>query len=309
MFFQTDGFSAAFRVIPLKLPTVEQMELPEVIKNFAAKRRGLILVTGPTGCGKSTTLATILNIINQTSQRHIITIEDPIEFIYKDEQSIINQRSVGQDAVSFADALVASLREDPDVIMVGEMRDIETIRTAIRAAETGHLVFSTLHTLDAKETIGRIISMFDGNEQNQIRQSLSSVLEAVVSQRLVRRRSGRGRVAAVEILIKNARIEALIAQGRESEIKDAIESDRDVYNSQSFNQALLDLYAREYINYHEALYAATSPADLKIMLDNYDIKKTRDANGGGDVEFRKSNVPGSNISIDIDDSDILQLKR
>ncbi|MDR1284682.1 MAG: transaldolase [Campylobacteraceae bacterium] len=312
MFYQTDGISAAFRVIPMLIPTVESLELPEVIKDFASKRRGLILVTGPTGCGKSTTLATIINIINQTSQKHIITIEDPIEFIYQDEQSIINQRSVGQDAVSFSDALIASLREDPDVIMVGEMRDVETIRTAIRAAETGHLVLSTLHTLDAKETIGRIISMFQGGEQIQVRQSLSSVLEAVVSQRLIRRKGGRGRVAAVEILVKNARIEAMIAQSRESEIKDSIEKDRDVYNSQSFNQALLDLYIKGVVNYHEALYAATSPADLKILLDNYDIKKNKEAEAMKNVESYTeddNSEQNSNITVDMSDIDILDLKR
>jgi twitching motility protein PilT len=312
MFYQTDGISAAFRVIPLHIPTVETLELPEVIKDFASKRRGLILVTGPTGCGKSTTLATIINIINQTSQKHIITIEDPIEFIYQDMQSIINQRSIGQDAISFSDALTASLREDPDVIMVGEMRDVETIRTAIRAAETGHLVLSTLHTLDAKETIGRIISMFQGSEQVQIRQSLSSVLEAVISQRLVRRKGGAGRVAAVEILVKNSRIEAMIAQGRESEIKDSIEKDKDVYRSQSFNQALLDLYIKGIINYHEALYAATSPADLKILLDNYDIKKSKESevvkNTEGYID-EDSLEQNSNIVIDMDDTDILDLKR
>ncbi|MDR3178272.1 MAG: transaldolase [Campylobacteraceae bacterium] len=312
MFYQTDGISAAFRVVPLNIPTVDSLDLPEVIKDFASKRRGLILVTGPTGCGKSTTLATIINIINQTSQKHIITIEDPIEFIYKDEQSIINQRSIGQDAVSFSDALISSLREDPDVIMVGEMRDVETIRTAIRAAETGHLVLSTLHTLDAKETIGRIISMFQGSEQAQIRQSLSSVLEAVISQRLVRRKGGRGRVAAVEILVKNARIETMISQGRESEIKDSIEKDRDVYRSQSFNQALLDLYIKGDINYHEALYTATSPADLKILLDNYDIKKNKN---GGVVKNMENYAKdddleqNSNIIIDMNDVEILDLKR
>ena len=311
IFYQTDGISAAFRVIPLKLPTVEDMELPQVIKDFATKRRGLVLVTGPTGCGKSTTLATIINLINETSQRHIITIEDPIEFIYEDNQSIINQRSIGQDAVNFADALTASLREDPDVIMVGEMRNLETVRTAIRAAETGHLVFSTLHTLDAKETIGRIIGMFDGNEQLQIRQSLSFVLEAIVSQRLVRRRGGKGRIAAVEILVKNARVESLIAQGRENEIKDAIEADRDVYRSQSFNQSLFDLYAKGVINYHEALYAATSPADLKILLDNYDIKKAKEQK---DVHiYRGAEESGSddkngNVTVDMNDRDILDLK-
>ncbi|MDR2082003.1 MAG: transaldolase [Campylobacteraceae bacterium] len=312
IFRQTDGISLVFRVIPLDIPSIEELDLPLAIKNFATKRRGLVLVTGPTGSGKSTTLAAIINLINQTSQRHIITIEDPIEFIYKDEQSIINQRSVGQDAVSFSDALIASLREDPDVIMVGEMRDIETIRTAIRAAETGHLVFSTLHTLDAKETVGRIISMFDGNEQVQIRHSLASVLQAVVSQRLVRRKDDKGRVAAVEILVKNERIESMIKDGREGEIKDAIEDDSDVYGSQSFNQALLDLYKKDLISYNEALYAATSAADLKILLDNYDIEKHTGIKRGGTrkrLEYDDDEIGSANISVDMDDDDILSLKR
>jgi twitching motility protein PilT len=311
IFRQTDGISLVFRVIPLDIPSIEELDLPLAIKNFATKRRGLVLVTGPTGSGKSTTLAAIINLINQTSQRHIITIEDPIEFIYKDEQSIINQRSVGQDAVSFSDALIASLREDPDVIMVGEMRDVETIRTAIRAAETGHLVLSTLHTLDAKETVGRIISMFDGNEQIQIRHSLASVLQAVISQRLVRRKDDKGRVAAVEILVKNERIEAMIKDGRESEIKDAIEDDSDVYSSQSFNQALLDLYIKDLVSYNEALYAATSAADLKILLDNYDIEKHTGIKRGGTKKRLEydDEIESKNISVDLDDDDILSLKR
>ncbi|MDR2789730.1 MAG: transaldolase [Campylobacteraceae bacterium] len=312
IFRQTDGISLVFRVIPLDIPSVEELDLPLAIKNFATKRRGLVLVTGPTGSGKSTTLAAIINLINQTSQRHIITIEDPIEFIYKDEQSIINQRSVGQDAVSFSDALVASLREDPDVIMVGEMRDVETIRTAIRAAETGHLVLSTLHTLDAKETVGRIISMFNGNEQVQIRHSLASVLQAVISQRLVRRKDDKGRVAAIEILVKNERIETMIKDGREGEIKDAIEDDSDVYGSQSFNQALLDLYIKDLISYNEALYTATSAADLKILLDNHDIEKHTGIKRGGTrkrLEYDDDEAESENISVDMDDDDILSLKR
>lgn len=274
MFFQVEGISAAFRTIPTKLPTVDSLELPKIINDFAQKQRGLILVTGPTGCGKSTTLATMVSFINQTSQKHVVTIEDPVEFIYKDEQSIINQRAIGESATTFSNALVSALREDPDVIMVGEMRDLETIRTAIRAAETGHLVLSTLHTLDAKETISRIISMFDGNEQLQIRKSLSSVLQAIVSQRLVRRKT-RGRIAAVEIMVKNDRIETLIADKREHEILDAIEEGKKVYKSQSFNQGLLELYAKDKISYHEALRAATSASDLQIVLDNYDAYKAK----------------------------------
>jgi twitching motility protein PilT len=312
IFRQTDGISSVFRVIPIEIPSIEELDLPLAIKKFAVKRRGLVLVTGPTGSGKSTTLAAIINLINQTSQKHIITIEDPIEFIYKDEQSIINQRAIGQDAVSFSDALIASLREDPDVIMVGEMRDVETIRTAIRAAETGHLVLSTLHTLDAKETVGRIISMFDGNEQTQIRHSLASVLQAVISQRLVRRKDDQGRVAAIEILVKNERIEAMIKQGRESEIKDAIEDDSDVYGSQSFNQALLNLYIADLVSYNEALYAATSSADLKILLDNYDIEKSTGIKRGGTkkrIDFDDNDEMSENVTVDLNDNDILSLKR
>lgn len=283
IFFQVDGISAAFRAIPIDIPTVDLLDLPPIINTFATKQRGLILVTGPTGCGKSTTLATIINNINQMSQKHIITIEDPVEFIYEDEQSIINQRAIGQSATTFSDALRASLREDPDVIMVGEMRDVETIRVAIQAAETGHLVLSTLHTLDAKDTISRVINMFEGNEQEQIRKSLSSVLQAVVSQRLIRRKSG-GRIAAVEVLVNNSRVETLIADKREHEIKDAIEEGRTVYKSQSFNQALLELYTKGLINYYEALRAATSSSDLKILLDNYDAKQE-----GKQKEYSKQN--------------------
>ena len=167
LFFQVDGVSGVFRTIPTTMPTVESLGLPLIINSFCDIPRGLVLVTGPTGSGKTTTLASIINRINLTKKKHIITIEDPVEFVYKDAKSIVNQRAVGQDALSFADSLRAALREDPDVILVGEMRDLETIETAMHAAETGHLVLSTLHTVDAKETIGRIVGMFPGNEQNR----------------------------------------------------------------------------------------------------------------------------------------------
>ena len=272
LFFQVDGVSGVFRTIPMTMPTVESLKLPEVLNSFCNVSRGLVLVTGPTGSGKTTTLASLINNINQTQKKHIITIEDPVEFVYKDALSIVNQRAVGQDALSFGDSLRAALREDPDVILVGEMRDLETIETAMHAAETGHLVLSTLHTVDAKETIGRIVGMFPGNEQNRIKMSLSSVLQGVVSQRLVKTVDG-GRIAAVEVLVKNSRVETLILEGRDGEIPDALKEGKDVYKSQTFDQALLDLYADGKISRGEALNGATSRNDLLMALDFYEAEK------------------------------------
>ncbi len=269
MFFQIDGVSAVFRKIPASLPTIDSLSLPEKIYNFCTKQRGLVLVTGPTGSGKTTTLAAMINTINQEYAKHIITIEDPVEFVYKDQKSIINQRAIGQDALSFADSLRAALREDPDVILVGEMRDLETFETAMHAAETGHLVLSTLHTVDAKETIGRILGMFPGRDQNRIKMTLASTLQGIISQRLVRTTSG-GRIAAVEILVKNARIENLILDGRDAEITDAIKEGKDVYKCQTFDQSLLNLYASGIISRDEALANATSRNDLAMDLDYYD---------------------------------------
>jgi twitching motility protein PilT len=268
IFFQTDGVSAVFRVIPVEIPTMEQLKLPPVIEGFCHLKRGLVLVTGPTGSGKSTTLASIINHINKTQRKHIITIEDPVEFVYKDINSLINQRAIGQDAVDFSSALRAALREDPDVILIGEMRDMETIEIAMHAAETGHLVLSTLHTLDAKDTINRIIGMFPGEEQNKIRMSLSATLQGVLSQRLVKTVDNK-RTAAIEILIRNARVEALIADGRDSEILDAISEGREAYGMQSFDQALLDLYQNGIISEEEALTNASNSADLSMKLRNY----------------------------------------
>ncbi|OQX73344.1 MAG: type IV pili twitching motility protein PilT [Campylobacteraceae bacterium 4484_4] len=274
MFFQSEGVSAVFRVIPVEIPTMESLKLPLAVKNLCTLKRGLVLVTGPTGSGKSTTLASIINQINMEQKKHIITIEDPIEFIYKDRQSLINQRSMGQDATDFQSALRAALREDPDVILVGEMRDMETIETAMHAAETGHLVLSTLHTVDAKDTINRIIGMFPGNEQNKIRMSLAATLQGVLSQRLVKTKDNK-RVAAIEILLRNARIESLIAEGRDSEITDAIAEGKDIYGMQTFDQALLDLYARGIITEEEALLNATNKSDLKMQLDSFNSANIR----------------------------------
>jgi len=272
LFFQVDGVSGVFRTIPMSMPTIESLKLPEVLNDFCNVSRGLVLVTGPTGSGKTTTLAALVNQINLTQKKHIITIEDPVEFVYKDALSIVNQRAIGQDAVDFSDSLRAALREDPDVILVGEMRDLETIETAMHAAETGHLVLSTLHTVDVKETIGRIIGMFPGNEQNRIKISLSSVLQGVVSQRLIKSVDG-GRVAAVEVLVKNSRIETLILEGRDGEIPDALKEGKDVYKSQTFDQALLDLYADGKISKAEALSGATSRNNLLMALEYHEAEK------------------------------------
>ncbi len=295
IFFQVDGVSAVFRTIPTSLPTIESLQLPEVVRSFCNLQRGLVLVTGPTGSGKTTTLAAMINYINKEHPKHIITIEDPVEFVYKDDKSIVNQRAIGQDALSFADSLRAALREDPDVILVGEMRDLETIETAMHAAETGHLVLSTLHTVDAKETIGRILGMFTGNEQNRIKMSLSSTLQGIVSQRLVRTISG-GRTAAVEILVKNSRIEDLILEGRDGEITDALKEGKDVYKCQTFDQSLLDLYASNKISEEEALQNATSRNDLLMDIDYYNADTSR----------KERNDENKNVNID---RDIIGLKK
>ncbi|MCF6200728.1 MAG: PilT/PilU family type 4a pilus ATPase [Hydrogenimonas sp.] len=269
MFFQMDGVSAVFRVIPVDILSIDQLELPEALHKLTDISRGLVLVTGVTGSGKSTTLAALIDEINRKHRKHIITIEDPIEFVHKDRKCLINQRSIGQDSLSFANALRSALREDPDIILVGEMRDLETIDTALHAAETGHLVFSTLHTLDAKETINRIISVFPAEDQNRVRNTLASVLEGVLSQRLVKTVDGR-KTAAVEILFNTSYIQKLILEGRDMEIKDALDEGSQIYGTQSFDTALLKLYQKGKISMKEALRHASSPTDLKLRIEGMD---------------------------------------
>ncbi len=266
IFYQMEGLSIVMRLIPVEIPSFEELRLPEIIKSFSDKSRGLVLVTGVTGSGKSTTLAAILNRINENHYKHIITLEDPIEFVHRDKKCLINQRAIGQDSNSFRDALPAALREDPDIILVGEMRDTETIDLALHAANTGHLVFSTLHTLDAKETINRVIGMFPEEEQNRVRQSLASVLAGVVSQRLVPTLDG-GRIAAVEVMIQTARIAELIAENRDFEIPDAIAEGHDIYGSQTFDQHLYELVVSGIISEKTALEASSTPSDLKLRLE------------------------------------------
>jgi len=264
-FFQIDGPSVVFRVIPGKIPTIDQLGLPQVVKKFTEIERGLVLVTGVTGSGKSTTLAALINEINEKKTKHIITIEDPVEFVHKDKLCLINQRSLGEDTLSFSRALRAALREDPDIILVGEMRDRETIEIALHAAETGHLVFSTLHTLDAKETLNRVIGVFPPEEQHRIRLVLGSVIEGIISQRLVPTIDGK-RVAAMEILIKTPRIKELILQDRDNEIRDALEEGKKVYGTQTFDQHLIDLVLSKKVAEDVAYEYATSKDDFALKL-------------------------------------------
>jgi twitching motility protein PilT len=276
VFQQRGNVGMVLRVIPTKIRTSDELNLPRVIDKICEEQRGLVLVTGTTGSGKSTTLAAIVDRINSTRSDHVITIEDPIEFLHRDKHSFINQREVEVDTASFSSALRAALRQDPNVILVGEMRDLETIATALLAAETGHLVLSTLHTLDATETIQRIIAVFPPPEQKQIRLQLAATLKAVVSQRLVRRSDDKGRVPAIEVMIMTAYIrDCIINPDKTRLIHDAISAGTSQYGMQTFDQSLYDLYARELITYEEALIRASNPEDFKLRIQG--IRSAADA--------------------------------
>ncbi|NPA53271.1 MAG: type IV pilus twitching motility protein PilT [Aquificae bacterium] len=264
---QRGTYAFAFRVLKTHIPSLDELMLPPQLKDIALANRGLILVTGPTGSGKSTTLASMIEYRNENKNNVIVTIEDPIEFVFKDRKSYIVQREIGADTLSFSSALRAALREDPDVIMVGEMRDIETIETALRAAETGHLVFSTLHTQDAKETITRIIDVFPIENQNHIRLLLSATLYAIISQRLIPRKDGEGVVPAVEILINEGAVrEAIADREKFHDIRKLMEKGREQYGMQTFDQSILDLYNKGYISYEDTLAYASNPADLELKI-------------------------------------------
>ena len=276
VFQQRGTIGIVFRVIPFKINSIEQLLLPKVLEKISMEERGMILVTGTTGSGKSTTLAAMVDHINTHKTVHAMTIEDPIEFLIRDKRSIINQREVGVDTLSFPQALKSALRQDPDVILVGEMRDLETIETALLAAETGHLVMSTLHTLDATETINRIIAVFPPYQQKQIRMQLGAVLRAVISQRLMPRSDGRGRVAALEILLATSRVRELIEdKDRTKEVSDAIAQGHISYGMQTFDQALMDLLKRNLITYEEALRQCTNPDDFALRVSG--VSGTSDA--------------------------------
>src|SRR6202171_1589591 len=276
VFQQRGNVGMVLRVIPTKIRTIEELNLPPVISKICEEQRGLVLVTGTTGSGKSTTLAAMIDRINAERADHLITIEDPIEFLHRDKKSFINQREVEVDTANFSTALRAGLRQDPDVILVGEMRDLETIATALLAAETGHLVFSTLHPLDATETIQRIIAVFPPPEQKQIRLQLASTLKAIVSQRLVRKSDGIGRVPAVEVLIATEFIrDCVINPDKTRMIHDAIASGVSQYGMQTFDQSLYDLYSQGLITLDEALIRATNPDEFKLCIQG--LSTTADA--------------------------------
>ncbi|MBO4441215.1 type IV pilus twitching motility protein PilT [bacterium] len=274
---QRNTLCAVFRTIPFSVKSFEELVLPPVIKKIAEFQRGLVLVTGTTGSGKSTTMAAMIDYINSTRACNIITIEDPIEFLLRDKKSAISQREIGIDTHSFSKALRGSLRQDPDVIMVGEMRDLETIEIALTAAETGHLVISTLHTLNAAETINRIISVFPPNGQAQIRHQLGSVLAAAISQRLIKVKGGKGRVPAIEVLVATPLVKDIILDSsRFGELREVIEKGYLSYGMQTFDQSIFQLYKDGHISAKEALENASNPEDLKLRMEGVTTA------GGGD---------------------------
>ena len=264
---QRSSFMIVMRVIPFKVPTFEQLKLPATLARVAAAERGMVLVTGVTGSGKSSTMAAMVNYINTHENRHILTLENPIEFLHTDAQSSITQREIGSDTQEFKMGLRAALRQDPDVVMIGEMRDAETIDTAIKAAETGHLLISTLHTPDAQSTIMRIMAMFPPEEQEVVRIRLSETLHSVVSQRLLPRADGNGRAVAAEILIVTPAVRDMIADGKRiGEIRDYIAEGRDQYGMQTFDQHLADLVQEGVVTFETAMGAATNPSDFALKM-------------------------------------------
>jgi twitching motility protein PilT len=267
VFQQRGTIGIVLRVIPMGVKTFDELDLPPVLRTIANEQRGLVLVTGTTGSGKSTTLAAMVDHINNTRDTHIITIEDPIEYLHRDNLSILNQREIGSDTRSFAHALRSALRQDPDVILVGEMRDMETIETALHAAETGHLVFSTLHTLDATETINRVISVFPPHQQKQIRLQLASVLKAAVAQRLIPRTDGSSRVPAVEVLIATPFVRDCIVDKEKTHlIKGAIAQGTSQYGMQTFDQSIFSLFSQQLVSYEEALRWASNVDEFKLKV-------------------------------------------
>jgi twitching motility protein PilT len=267
IFQQRGTIGLVLRVIPMQIRTIDDLGLPKVLKTIGSEERGLVLVTGTTGSGKSTTLAAMIDYINNTRSAHVMTVEDPIEFLHRDAKSMVNQREVAVDTRSFAQALRSALRQDPDVILVGEMRDFETIETGLLAAETGHLVFSTLHTLDATETINRIIAVFPPHQQKQIRLQLASVLKAVISQRLMPKIDGKGRAAAVEVMISTPFIrDCIVDKDKTHLINSAISAGMSQYGMQSFDQSIFSLFEQKLVSLEEALRWASNVDEFKLRV-------------------------------------------
>jgi twitching motility protein PilT len=273
--------SIALRTVPYELPTFDDLNLPPVVAKLSMEPRGLILVTGPAGSGKTTTLAAMIHHMNQQRNDHIVTIEDPIEYLHQDKNCIITQREVGTDTPSFADALRICLRQDPDVIMVGEMRDVETIRTVLTLAETGHLVLSTLHTITAAETVNRIIAEFPGAAERQIRGQLAQVLRGIISQRLIERADGSGLLPAVEVLVSTSTIQRCIEDpARTAQIPQAIAEGKEMYGMQTFDQCVLGHYQKGTITYEEALRASSSPTDFEVEVQRLSMSAAASAKPG-----------------------------
>jgi twitching motility protein PilT len=282
---QRSSFMIVMRVIPFEVPTFESLKLPPVLGTIAAAERGMILVTGVTGSGKSSTMAAMIDSINRGQQKHVVTLENPIEFLHRDINCSLTQREVGTDTESFRTGLRAALRQDPDVILIGELRDAETIDTAMKAAETGHLLLSTLHTPDAATTISRIIAMFPPEEQEVVRVRLADALHGVVSQRLLRRKDGHGRVAALEILIVTGTIRDLILDpNRTAEVREFIAEGREEYGMQTFDQHLMELVAEDVVDYDTALANASNPSDFELQMKTLRRKSRVGGRGKGHAE-------------------------
>ena len=267
-YFQRGAISLALRVIPREIPTIDKLGLPDILKKLALQRMGLVLCTGPTGSGKSTTLAAMIDEINKKQSKHVLTLEDPIEYLHPHNKSIVHQREVGIDTSSFSDGLRAALRQDPDVILVGEMRDLETISIALEAAETGHLVFATLHTNNAPKTIDRIIDVFPGNQQEQVRIQLSSTIKGVISQQLLPRIDKKGRVAALEILIGTQAVKNIIREGKTHQLKSTMQTGSK-YGMVVMNNYLVDLYRKGIIDKETVLRRSDNPDGIKKRLKRF----------------------------------------
>ncbi len=283
IFNQRGAVAAVFRVIPFEIKSFAQLNLPPVVAKLCDRPRGLILVTGPTGSGKSTTLAAMLDKINSERHEHIITIEDPIEFVHPHKNCLVNQREIHQDTKSFTAALRAALREDPDVVLIGEMRDLETIESALRIAETGHLTFGTLHTNSASSTINRVIDVFPAHQQPQIRAQLSLVLEGVLCQALLPKAGGQGRAMAMEILVPNPAVRNLIREDKIHQIYSSMQSGQDKYGMQTFNQSLMTLYMQKLITIETALLRSSNPDELQEMIN----RALNNAKSGSSMAARK----------------------